>query len=149
MIVPDVNLLLYAEIDAFAEHVRARRWWEGVMNGQRQVGIAPVCLFGFLRVATNRRILTEPLSVDDAIARVQRWLERPHVVFLVPGTRHLDEAFRLLRSLGTAGNLATDVQIAAHALEYNGEVFSNDGDFGRLAGVRWVNPLAAAKDETQ
>lgn len=144
MIVPDINLLLYAEIDAFPQHARARRWWEGVMNGKRQVGLAPVCLFGFLRIATNRRVLTDPLPVEDAIKRVQRWLERPHVVFLVPGSRHLETAFRLLRSVGAGGNLTTDVQIAAHAVEYNGEVFSNDPDFGRFEGIRWVNPLAVS-----
>lgn len=144
MIVPDVNLLLYAEIDAFPQHALARRWWEGVMNGERQVGIAPVCLFGFLRIATNRRVLSDPLPIEHAIARVQRWLERPHVLFLVPGSRHLEIAFRLLRSLGTGGNLTTDVQIAAHAVDYSGEVFSNDGDFGRFEGVPWVNPLGAS-----
>ncbi len=89
----------------------------------------------------RRRVLTDPLPIEDAIGRVQRWLERPHVVFLVPGTRHLETAFRLLRSLATGGNLTTDVQIAAHAVEYNGEVFSNDEGFGRFEGVRWVNPL--------
>jgi toxin-antitoxin system PIN domain toxin len=141
MIVPDVNLLLYAEIDAFPLHPRARRWWESALNGERQVGIAPVCLFGFLRIATNRRVLTDPLPADDAIERVQRWLERPHVVLLVPGTRHLETAFRLLRSLGTGGNLTTDVQIAAHAVDCNGEVFSNDRDFGRFEGVPWIDPL--------
>lgn len=62
------------------------------MNGERQVGIAPVALFGFLRLATNRRVLTEPLPIEDAIGRAQRWLERPHVVFLVPGTLHLETA---------------------------------------------------------
>ncbi len=143
MIVPDLSLLLYAEIDAFPQHAAARRWWEGVMNGERQVGIAPVCLFGFIRIATNRRVLVDPLSIDEAIGRVQRWLERPQVMFLLPGSRHLETAFRLLRSLGTGGNLTTDVQIAAHAAEYNAEVFSNDGDFGRFDGIRWVNPLTA------
>jgi hypothetical protein len=142
VIVPDINLLLYAEIDAFPQHATTRRWWESVMNGERQVGIAPVCLFGFLRLATNRRILEEPLTVENAVARVQRWLERPHVVVLVPGTRHLETAFRLLRALGTGGNLTADVQIAAHAVEYNGEVWSNDTDFARFEGVPCVNPLA-------
>jgi toxin-antitoxin system PIN domain toxin len=142
VIVPDVNLLLYAEVAAFPQHDAARRWWEGVMNGERQVGIAPVCLFGFIRLATNRRVLTDPLAVGDAIERVTRWLERPHVVLLVPGSSHLETAFRLLRSLGTGGNLTTDVQIAAHAVDYNGEVFSNDPDFSRFEGVPWVNPLA-------
>ena len=74
MTVSDVNRLLYAEIDAFPQHPSARRWWEGVLNGERQVGIAPVALFGFLRIATNRRVLTDPLPVDDAIERVRRRL---------------------------------------------------------------------------
>lgn len=145
MIVPDLNLLLYAEIDAFPQHEEARRWWEEVMNGERQVGITSVCLFGFIRTVTNRRVFTDPLPVEDAIGRVRRWLERPHTVFLVPGTGHLETAFRLLKSLGAGGNLTTDVQLAAHAVEYNGEVYSNDGDFGRFEGVPWVNPLAGAR----
>lgn len=141
MIVPDINLLLYAEMDAFPQHFNARTWWEGAMNGERQIGIAPPALFGFLRLSTNRRVFTAPLPVDEAIARVQAWLERPHVVLLVPGSGHLEAAFRLLRALGTAANLTSDVQIAAYALDYNGEVFSNDADFGRFEGIRWVNPL--------
>lgn len=143
MIVPDVNLLLYAEIDAFAQHVAARRWWEDVINGERQVGLASVCLFGFLRISTNRRVFVEPLPMSDAVARVEGWLAQPHVTFLLPGSRHLDTAFRLLKHLGTGGNLTTDVQLAAHAIEHGGEVHSNDGDFGRFEGLRWINPLGA------
>lgn len=33
-------------------------------------------------------------------------------------------------------------QLAALAIEHQGEVHSNDGDFGRFAGLRWVPPLA-------
>ena len=141
MIIPDVNLLLYAEIDAFPQHAAARTWWEDALNGDRQVGIAPVCLFGFLRLATNRKVFADPMPIQEAIGRVRRWLERPNAVFLVPGSQHLVTSFRLLEALGTGGNLTTDVQIAAHAVEYNGDVYSNDRDFGRFDGVRWVNPL--------
>jgi toxin-antitoxin system PIN domain toxin len=141
MIIPDVNLLLYAQIDAFPSHAAAKRWWEASLNGERTVGIAPVVMFGFLRIATNRRVFTEPLSVDDAVERVQQWLQQPNVIFLVPGSRHIELAFSLLRRLGTGANLTTDAQIAAHALEHAGEVYSNDSDFGRFEEVRWVNPL--------
>jgi predicted nucleic acid-binding protein len=41
MIVSDVNLLLYAEIDAFPQHPSARRWWEGVLNGERRWASRP------------------------------------------------------------------------------------------------------------
>ena len=142
MIVPDVNLLLFAEIDAHPYHRAARAWWEHALSGDRTVGLAPAAVFGFLRLSTNRRVFAEPLSMDAAIARVEGWIAQPIATFLVPGTRHLETAFRLLRRLGTGSNLTTDVQLAAHAIEHNGELHSNDGDFGRFEGLRWVNPLA-------
>lgn len=121
MIVPDV--ILYAEIDAYPYHAVAKRWWEDALNGQRQIGLTPVCLFGFLRLSTSRRVFTEPLAMDEAIGRARRWLEQDLVTLLVPGSRHTQIAFRLLVQLGTGGNLTTDVQIAAHALEHNAEVY--------------------------
>jgi hypothetical protein len=141
VIVPDVNLLLYAEIDAFDGHRRARKWWEALLGSDRQVGLAAPTVFGFLRIATNRRVFDAPLAVDDALGRVHEWLEQPNATFLVPGTRHLEIAFGLVSRLGTAANLTTDVQLAAHAIEHAGEVHSNDRDFGRFDGLRWFNPL--------
>jgi uncharacterized protein len=86
-------------------------------------------------------VFADPLPVDGAAARVERWLARPNVTTLVPGRAHVDTALPLLRQVGTGANLTTDVQTAAYAIELNGEVHSNDGDFGRFEGLRWVNPL--------
>lgn len=141
MIVPDVNLLLYAQITAFAEHPKARRWWEGLLDGDTEVAIAAPALFGFIRLATSPRVFDRPLEVTDAIQRVEDWLARPHVRFALPGPRHLEVAFGLLRDLGAAGSLTTDVQLAALAIEHQGEVHSNDSDLGRFRQLRWVNPL--------
>lgn len=141
MIVPDVNLLLYAHIDAFPEHARARRWWEALLNGSRPVGVGAPALFGFIRLASNPRVLDPPLSVDAVIGRVEEWFARPHVHFVQPGPRHLEIAFELLRQTGTAANLTTDAQLAALAIEGQGELHSNDADFGRFERLRWVNPL--------
>lgn len=141
MIVPDVNLLLYAEIDAFPQHERARVWWEAALNGSRPVGLATASVFGFLRIGTSRRIFYEPLATSEAVARVRSWMTRPQVQLLVPGSRYMDIALGLLEDIGAAGNLTTDVQIAAHAMEVNGEVHSNDNDFGRFEGLRRMNPL--------
>jgi toxin-antitoxin system PIN domain toxin len=122
-------------------HRRARTWWERALNGSQDVGIPAVSLFGFLRISTNRRIFEEPLSTEDAVARVQGWLACSGVSFLPPGPRHLDIAFHLLTGLGMAGNLTTDVQLAEHAIEQQAELCSNDLDFGRFTGLRWTNPL--------
>jgi predicted nucleic acid-binding protein len=60
---------------------------------------------------------------------------------LAQGPRHTEIAFGLLRELGTAGNLTTDVQLATYALENAATLCSSDTDFARFAGVVWQNPL--------
>jgi toxin-antitoxin system PIN domain toxin len=142
VIVPDVNLLLYATLNSFDQHAAAKRWWQGALDATETVGLSPLALFGFIRLSTNPRVFREPLRVEEAIAHGESWLARPHVELLHPGPRHLEIAFRLLREVRTGANLATDVQFAALAIESQAELYSNDSDFGRFSGLRWVNPLA-------
>lgn len=141
MIVPDVNLLVYAYAPASPAKVPAEQWWQGLLNGTDQVGLASITVFGFIRLATNGRILQPPLTPDTAIAVVESWLQRPQVELIHPGPRHLETTLRLLREAGTAGDLTTDAQLAALAIEHNAEVHSADTDFARFSGLRWVNPL--------
>lgn len=142
MIVPDLNLILYAEFDCFPWHSEARAWWEATLNGAEPVGLCSVVIFGFLRLSTNRNVFTDPMEVEESVRRAKRWLQMPSVQVLVPGRSYLEHAFRLLRAVGAAGNLTTDAQIAAHAVEVQGTVFSNDRDFARFEGVKLYNPLA-------
>lgn len=141
MIVPDVNLLLYAVISGFPQHSRALAWWEHTVNSPARVGLTQPALFGFLRIATSARILQSPLPVDEAVEYVHDWLAQPNVDLLVPGLSHLRIALDLLGEVGTAGNLTTDVQLAAYAIEHRGEVHSNDTDFARFPDLKWINPL--------
>jgi uncharacterized protein len=141
MVVPDVNLLLYAHVSAFRQHRAAKKWWEALLAGRQDVGVASPALFGFVRLATNRKVLEPPMEVEGALERVESWFSRAQVRFLQPGPRHLEIAFRLLRSLGAAANLTTDVQLAALAIENQAELHSNDSDFARFPDLRWVDPL--------
>jgi uncharacterized protein len=141
VIVVDVNLLLYATFTTFEQHAAAFEWLERALNGDEQLLLPGVSVFGFIRVATNPRIFENPLRVEQALAAVETWLDQPHVHFLVPGPRHLEIAFQLLRKLGAAKNLTTDVQLAAHAIENQALLCSNDSDFARFEGLRWTNPL--------
>lgn len=142
MIIPDVNLLLYAVVDGFAEHERSRSWLEEQLNGPEQVGLAVPALFGFVRLGTSARVLTDPLSVDEAASYLSQWLDQPGTRLLRFERRHLERAMALLRGVGTGANLTTDAQLAALALEEGAEVCSNDSDFARFPGLRWSNPLA-------
>lgn len=143
MIVVDVNLLLYSVITGFPHHKAARRWWEETLNGSVEVALTSPALFGFLRIATNPKVLETPLAVEAAVSHAEGWLELPSTRFLQPGPRHLEIAFDLLKKVGTASNLTTDIQLAALALEHDATICSNDTDFARFEGLEWANPLAA------
>ena len=99
-------------------------------------------MLGFIRVSTHRQIFDNPLPVATACAHVRAWLAQPSVNVLDPGARHAEILFRLLESLGSAGNLTTDAHLAALAIEHQAELHSTDADFARFPGLRWSNPLA-------
>ena len=142
MIIPDINLLLYSYFSVFPLHAAARRWWEGIGERGESVGIAPPVLFGFVRIATNRRVFVQPMELKQATEIVEVWLALPAVRVLRPGPHHVKLAFDLLRAAGTTRDLTTDAQIAAYALENRGIVHTADGDFSRFPGVSQIDPLA-------
>jgi uncharacterized protein len=124
-------------------HRAARRWLEASLGGEEEIALAHPVLFGFVRIVTNRRVFDQPRTLAAALEDVEGWLDAGATV-VSPGPRHLELAFGLLRKLGTAGNLTTDVQLAALAIEHQAELHSADADFGRIPGLRWVNPLRDA-----
>lgn len=62
--------------------------------------------------------------------------------------QHVGDVFALLRKAGTAGNLATDAQIAVLARQERAVLHSNDTDFLRFPGMRWYNPLTGKEQRT-
>ena len=142
MLVPDINILVYAYNSDAREHIRAREWWEGTLMQGRPVGIPWVVALGFIRISTHRSILNAPMFPGDAIRAVRAWLDVPGVRILTPGDRHAEILFGLLDFVGTAGNLTTDAHLAALAIEYQAELVSADADFARFPGLRWFNPLS-------
>ena len=143
MIVPDLNLALYAYDPIAAHHKAARRWLEQALSGTTEIGLPWVVALGFIRVSTNSRVIKDPFPVSKAIAIVREWLGVKCVRMLHPGPRHAEILFSLIESAGTAGNLTTDAHIAALAIEYDAIVHTADKDFVRFAGCRSINPLAS------
>lgn len=141
MILPDLNLIVYAHNADAPDHGAARAWWEGLLNGNEPVAIPWAVALGFVRLMTHRAVLITPLQPAAAIAHVRSWFAQPAVEHLEPGPRHLDILDRMLSAAGTAGNLTTDAHLAALAIEHQCELHSNDTDFARFPGLRWRNPL--------
>lgn len=142
MLVPDINLLVYAYNSDSPDHDQARKWWARAMSGIQPVGLPWVVVLGYLRVMTSRRILSRPLTAAEALAHIRSWLEQPQTQILEPGPRHLDLLESLAGSARITGELTTDLHLAALAIEHRAELHSNDSDFERFPGLRWINPLA-------
>ncbi|MCE2465726.1 MAG: type II toxin-antitoxin system VapC family toxin [Dehalococcoidia bacterium] len=141
MIVPDLNLLVYAHNTGAPFHERAKEWWEDLINGQERVGVPWAVVTGFVRLMTHPRVLTSPVAPSVAMSYVSEWFSFPHVARLNPGSNHLSYFRQNLIDAGVGGNLVTDCHIAALAMEYQAELHSNDTDFSRFSGLRWRNPL--------
>lgn len=142
MIVPDINLLLYAYDARSRYHAASRDWWEETLAGDRRVGLTWHTMLGFIRMATSPRLFEVPMTPKDAIRAVRTWLDQPGAEILSPGERHSDIVFGLIEEAGVAGSLTSDAHLAAIAIEHQAELASNDRDFGRFRGLRWFNPLS-------
>jgi toxin-antitoxin system PIN domain toxin len=141
MIVPDINLLVYAYNSDAPDHRRAQAWWEACLTEDRLIGLPWAVILGYLRLMTNRSVLVDPFTAQEAIGHVRSWLERPQVQILQPGPRHLELLADLMRDARAPRNLTTDVHLAALAIEHQAELHSNDGDFSWFPGLRRSNPL--------
>jgi toxin-antitoxin system PIN domain toxin len=141
VILPDVNLPIYAYNSDSPLHKAARHWWEQTLEGPEPVGLAWITLIAFLRITTHQRVFRNPLPVAVAIRHVKSWLAAPNVQVLAPGESHGKLLFDFLGQAGTAGNLTTDAHLAALAIEYQATLATADKDFSRFNGLKWINPL--------
>lgn len=137
MILPDLNLLIYAYNLAAPDHAAARQWWEDIMTRQEPVGLPAAVALGFVRLMTNPKVIQPPMPLADALTEVKRWLAAPNVTVLQLTSRHWEE----LEKIGWTGPAVSDAHLAALAIEHGCELHSNDTDFSTCPGLHWRNPL--------
>ena len=141
MILPDINLLVYAYNEDAPHHARAKDWWEDCLSGTEPLALPWAVVLGFVRLMSNRRVLVQPMSAPEAIGHCRSWLLQPHTRVAQPGPAHMDLLAGLLAS-HVSSNLVTDAHLAALAIEHQAQLHSNDSDFARFSGLAWRNPLA-------
>jgi uncharacterized protein len=142
VILVDVNILLYSINDASNQNAAATEWLDRQLSGSVSVGFPWITLLGFLRLATNARVVMRPFSIQRAWQQVTEWLACEPVWIPQPTERHSNVLGELLALPGVYGNLVTDAHLAALAIEHGLTLCSTDGDFARFPGLAWHNPLA-------
>ncbi|MFB3776989.1 MAG: type II toxin-antitoxin system VapC family toxin [Bryobacteraceae bacterium] len=141
MILPDVNVLLYAFRSDTERHAEYRQWLHEVVNGQPAYGISPQVLSAMVRVATHPRIFARPSNLQDALAFCAVLLDQPHCQVIQPGPLHWGIFSELCRRSQATGNLVQDAWLAALAMEAGCEWITTDRDYARFSGLRWRAPF--------
>ena len=144
MILPDVNVLVYAHREDAPGHRAYREWLENVIHGDSAFGLSDLVVSGFLRVVTHPRIFAPPSPLGDAMEFAESLRGRPNGVAVTPGPDHWRIFRRLCEESGAKGNLVPDAFLAALAIERGCEWITTDGDFARFPGLRWRHPLHSA-----
>jgi toxin-antitoxin system PIN domain toxin len=141
MIIPDINLLVYAYDSTSPWHERAREWWRQTLVGTESVGIPAVVILAFIRLMTHTSLSGNPMALPRARVIVSSWVAVDGVRVLAPTWETLSLMMELLEETGSGGSLSTDALIAAHAHEHRASLWSNDLDFKRFPGIKVHNPL--------
>jgi toxin-antitoxin system PIN domain toxin len=142
VILPDVNVLLYAFRSDSTDHASYRKWLDGIVNGDTAYGISPQVLCSLVRISTHPRIYARPSRLDDALAFCRTLLSQPHCTPILPDPRHWTIFQDLCARSRASGNLVQDAWFAALAIESGCEWITTDGDYARFPGLRWRHPLA-------
>jgi toxin-antitoxin system PIN domain toxin len=140
MILPDVNVLIYAFRKDVPQHGACRRWLSDVVDGDARFGVAPAVLRAFVRITTNPRAYKMPSAIDEAFGFCEDLLGLPHCQIVEPGERHWEIFRRLCIETETRGARVTDAWFAALAIEWGCEWVTFDRDFARFPGLRWQVP---------
>ncbi len=141
MILPDVNVLVYAHREDAPNHAVYRDWLTSVIASDEAYGMADIVLSGFLRVVTHPRVFNPPSTMEQALAFVADVRDQPNCVPVRAGGRHWDIFERLCRAAGIKGNLVPDAYLAALAIESGSTWITTDRDYSRFIGLTWRHPL--------
>lgn len=142
MILPDVNILIYAFRKDATDHSRHKEWLESVVNSSSAYGIAPQILNSVVRICTHARIFRQPSTLNDVLFFCRTLLEQPNATIVIPGDRHWSLFEDLCRKSKASGNLVQDAWFAALAIESGCEWITMDHDYARFPGLRWRSPFA-------
>jgi toxin-antitoxin system PIN domain toxin len=126
MVLPDVNVLVYAHRQDAVRHQEYFDWWDQLLNSDAAFGVSDLVVSGFLRVVTHPRVFRDPTPLDRALTFATSIRDHPNAVTLVPGERHWDIFQRLCREANAKGNLIPDAYLAALAIESGAEWITTD-----------------------
>jgi len=142
MILPDVNVLIYAFRKDALHHNICRPWLNALVEGDSRFGVSPLVLATLIRITTNRRAFAVPSALDEAFGFCSDILVQPHCQVVETGERHWNIFQQLCLDTETRGPRISDAWFAALAIEWGCTWITMDRDYARFPGLDWRLPQA-------
>jgi uncharacterized protein len=141
VIIPDVNVWIYAIRPDLDGHSRYRDWLTAAVASDEPVGVSELILSGVVRILSNRRIFEQPSTASSVLTLLDVIKSAPGTRVVAPGERHWGIFADLCTVTSAAGNLVADAYHAALAIEHNATFATADRDFARFPGLVTAHPL--------
>ena len=139
MILPDVNVLVYAFRRDTPHHRICRVWLQEVVAADSAFAVNGSVLSGFLRIVTHPAVFERPSTLRAALGFCHAIREQPNCREVSPGGRHWEIFERLCTETVATGNLVPDAWLAAIAIESGCRLATFDRDFAGFRGLRTVS----------
>jgi uncharacterized protein len=144
VLLPDVNVYLYAMRADSQHHGPCNAWLQSAINNTEPVGVSELVLSSVLRISTNHRVFREPSGIGDVLGFCDALLAGPAVTRVRPGPRHWEIFTSLVRKHNSRANDVPDTYLAALGLENGATLVTRDGDFARFEGLRRLDPVRSS-----
>jgi toxin-antitoxin system PIN domain toxin len=143
VILPDVNVLIYAFYEHADRHQVYASWLNAVRSEEEELLLPDTVLLGFLRIVTSPRIYQDPAPMAAGLAFTSA-LRRGRRARVVEDNGSVWSALERLSAddRHIKGNLVPDAYLAAVAISHKAQVATRDRGFSRFPGLRWFDPGA-------
>jgi toxin-antitoxin system PIN domain toxin len=139
MLMPDVNLLIYAHRADAPFHASYHQWWNALVNDPRPFALSTQVAIGFTRIVTQPAMPGGPTPLVGALAFIDDLVARPNCRLVAPEADHWQRTAQLCRASKAVGKLVADAEHAAIAIAVGCTWVTRDKDFARLVphGLEW------------
>lgn len=136
----DVNVLVHLSNADSPAQSSALAWLDHTLDSGEIIAIPDVVASGFVRVATDRRILPHPITGEQAFTLLDQLLTSPRVTLFAARSATYATFKSLVIELGLHGNDIPDAWIAAVAMDLDASLVTFDRGFNRYPRLRVMNP---------
>jgi toxin-antitoxin system PIN domain toxin len=139
----DANVLIYASNTDAAEHGRALDIVNGMISGPSLSVVFWPVLMAYLRISTHPRILSSPLTTDQAQLAVEQLIAAPSIRVVGEGSSFWPSLRSIRVGAPIRGNDIMDAAIVALMMSYGvSTIYTRDRGFRRFDGIRVLDPFS-------